>query len=230
MKNSILSLLFCLLFNVNSYALNNTNVDYKISWCSAEMPFQVDNNYSELKTILARRSTVILPDKILVNACQPGNSNIWWFDAMSFQNFSLTKLQEHISNGGVFIVEDAGEGRLRGDISKLNNYSIGLTWENPAKNGMFYRSFYLLQTLDGCPTDNTRVLMLRKKINAQAPVGLLIKAHFLSSGEDCFKDNQDYKIRSFVNIMFAFMTTDYKEDQKELPEILNRIRNLGLEP
>jgi len=30
--------------------------------------------------------------------------------------------------------------------------------------------------------------------------------------------------------MYALLTTDYKEDQMQLPEILNRVRNLGLEP
>jgi hypothetical protein len=72
--------------------------------------------------------------------------------------------------------------------------------------------------------------MLKKKLNAQAPYALVTSAHFLSVGEDCFKNNEDYRIRSFVNMMYSFLTTDYKEDQMQLPEILSRIRNLGLEP
>jgi hypothetical protein len=42
--------------------------------------------------------------------------------------------------------------------------------------------------------------------------------------------NVDKKERSFVNLMYALLTTDYKEDQMQLPEILGRIRSLGLEP
>ena len=48
----------------------------------------------------------------------------------------------------------------------------------------------------------------------------------LSDSVGCRK----YKQISFINIMYSFLTTDYKEDQIQLPEILNRIRNLGLEP
>ncbi len=218
-------ILFLLLVSLRWHDRIYAQENYKTAWCATPISKQVEQNYYEMKQILERRTTLKLPEILSENACEPGKSNIWWFEGSAFANFNIEFLKKHISNGGVFIVE--GYDKEKESINELNNYSIGLEWENPSKNGMFYRSFYLLQTLDGCIEDKTRVLMHTKKINAKAPVGLLLSSHFLSSGEDCFKDNQDYRIRSFVNIIFSFMTTDYKEDQVHLPEILNRIRNLG---
>ncbi|MES2615152.1 MAG: hypothetical protein V4591_07045 [Bdellovibrionota bacterium] len=215
--------LLSLIYSLSSYA----HVGFRISWCSAQVPDKLAENYFALKSVVERRTTLVFPKNILLNACQPGKADIWWFDFASFYSFNLTDIQTHILNGGVFIVE----GDMKDNINLLNNETIGLTLVTPEKNGMFYRSFYLLQSLDGCSPDTSKVLMLRKKANAQAPVGLFTKTNFLSSGRiDCFQDNMDYKIRSFINIMFAFMTTDYKEDQSDLPEILDRIKKLGLEP
>lgn len=219
--------LYCTLCAQYTYA-DRINVSYKIAWCSAQIPAAVEQNYHEMRVVLARRSTLILPENLLANSCSLGQADIWWFEGQDFKKFPLKKLEQHIANGGAFVVEGA-ENNLQ-DMESLNNYSVGVEWEEPAKNGLFYRSFYLLQSLDGCAADKTKVLMLKKKINAKAPLGVLTKAHFLSDGNDCFSGNLDYKTRSFINIMFAFMTTDYKEDQRELPEILNRVRNLGLEP
>lgn len=212
----------CLFYNTYSFAY------YKISWCSSTKNPQIEQNYNEYKNILKRRTTLILPNEMQFGECEVGKSEIWWFDANSFPK--INKLKEHIANGGIFIAE--GNNIEEFKLNELNDYNVGLKWELPEKNGMFYRSFYLLQSLSGCPTEQAKVLMLRKKVNAKAPVGLLINTHFLSpsGGEDCFKGNQDYKTRSFINILLSFMTTDYKEDQRELPEILSRIRNLGLEP
>lgn len=216
-------------FSNNRYLNSNAaqeNTPFRIAWCGKEIPEFTKHKFQELRETLMRRGTIIFPKNLKENACTPGEAEIWWTDHPSELN--AKNLQGHLSNGGIFILE--GSSATPQHLLELNDQSVGIEWETPKKRGMFYRSFYLLQSLDGCLTESTRTLMLKKKINAQAPYGLVTSARFLSQGEDCFKQNNDYKIRSFVNIMYSFLTTDYKEDQLQLPEILNRIRNLGLEP
>jgi hypothetical protein len=205
---------------------NQENTPFRIAWCGKEIPEYTEKKYNELRNTLMRRGTIIFPKKLKVNSCSPGEAEIWWTDNPS--ELSTKNLHGHISNGGIFILE--GNKEIPQNLLELSDQSVGMEWETPKKRGMFYRSFYLLQSLDGCLTESTKTLMLKKKINAQAPYGLVTNARFLSSGDDCFKNNNDYKLRSFINIMYSFLTTDYKEDQLQLPEILNRIRNLGLEP
>ncbi|KAB8033767.1 hypothetical protein [Fluviispira multicolorata] len=202
------------------------NIPFKIAWCAKDIPKNVEENYAKFRNVLIRRGTINLPKNLKADSCKSGEAEIWWTDNLSI--LSRKSLIEHISNGGIFIIE--GAKSFPPMLSELTDLGTGIDWESPPKRGMFYRSFYLLQTLNGCLNDSTKVLMLKKKINAQAPFALITDARFFSSGEDCFKNNSDYKIRSFINIMYSFLTTDYKEDQLQLPEILNRIRNLGLEP
>ncbi len=206
--------------------VDQENTPFRISWCGKEISEYTEKKYNEFRNTLLRRGTIVFPKKLKVNSCTPGEAEIWWTDNPA--DLNSKNLQGHISNGGIFILE--GNKEIPQNLHELNDQRIGMEWEVPKKRGMFYRSFYLLQSLDGCITESTKTLMLKKKINAQAPYGLVTNARFLSPGEDCFKKNNDYKLRSFVNIMYSFLTTDYKEDQLQLPEILNRIRNLGLEP
>lgn len=212
--------------NSESNINENSNIPFRIAWCSKNIPAHTLEKYNELRNILKQRSTINLPKKLMENACSPGEAEIWWSDNPS--EILPSNLEGHISNGGIIIVE--GNNNLSKSLKELNEQSIGMEWESPQKRGMFYRSFYLLQSIDGCPIESTKVLMLRKKSNSKAPYGLVTSARFLSQGKDCFQSNYDLKIRSFINIIFSFLTTDYKEDQIQLPEILNRIRNLGLEP
>lgn len=220
---------FCLVLSIH-WCIHAFNVDsgYKISWCGAEISNQTEGSYEDFRTSIQSRSTLIMPKNLTQNSCEVGKSQIWWFDDISFRQVNISKLLRHVVNGGVFIVEGAKDEFEK--LEAMNNESNGLIWESPSKSGMFYRSFYLLQTLDGCHPDSSRVYMIKKKINAQAPIGIILKTHFLTQENDCLSDNYDYKVRSLMNILFAFMTTDYKEDQRDLPEILNRIRNLELEP
>ena len=202
------------------------NIPFRIGWCNKNIPEQVEKNYTQFKNTIMKRGTIVFPKNLIANGCVPGEAEIWWTN--DFRDLNIKNLHNHISNGGIFILE--GTKEIPTSFFELNDQSIGIEWESPKKRGMFYRSFYLLNSLDGCLNDSSKTLMLKKKINAQAPYGLITSAHFFSSGDDCFKNNLDYRLRSFINIMYSFLTTDYKEDQIQLPEILNRIRNLGLEP
>jgi hypothetical protein len=213
------------IFSLQEYENNST----KISWCSKDIDNQIYTKYKDIQKILLRRTTIKIPENILIDKCNIGESHIWWFNENSIHNFSYKKLNEHITNGGVFIIEGSNFKNLP-DLDDMSNDAIGLKWESISKNSMFYRSFYLLKTIDGCAEDSSKVLLLRKKENAKTPIGIVTSANFLSNKIDCFSQNYDYKNRSIINIFFSILTSDYKEDQRELPEILNRIRKLGLEP
>jgi hypothetical protein len=203
-------------------------VPYRIAWCDLEPRAIIEERYKELRETLANRGTIDLPEKIVMGGCQPGKAEIWWTDSPSA--LSPKAIAEHVSGGGIFILEGTSAQEMPPSVAKLADPSVGLVLESPTKRGTLYRSFYLLRTFDGCVNDGTLLLTLRKKVNAHSPVGIITSARFLAKGNDCFVADEDYRLRSFVNMMYSFLSTDYKEDQLHLPEILTRVRNLGLEP
>ena len=139
-------------------------------------------------------------------------------------------LVEHLTLGGAFVLEGQIGEAPPSAYAGLETPSVGLRWERQQRRGLLYRSFYLLASFDACPTEATWLLSLRKRAGAHAPAGLVTRTRFLSEGEDCHGADTDMRERAFINLMYAFLTTDYKEDQLQLPEILSRVRNLGLEP
>lgn len=208
--------------------VNVETVPFRIMWCKPSASPKINSRYAELRELLARRGTIRLSNSLLVGACKPGSAEFWWTN--DFNSLSIEDVRVHISGGGFLLVEGYQQGEVPTAFKSLENVSVGLKWENPPKRGMFYRSFYLLHTFDGCPADRTQVLQLRKKVNASTPTALFTSARFLEQGDDCFSGNEDYRLRSFVNLFYAVLTTDYKEDHMRLPELLDRVRNLGLEP
>lgn len=201
-------------------------IPFRVAWCDAEVPPDVSTRYKHLRDLLAGRGTIEMPQELVGGGCRPGAADLWWTDSPSGLDKRLSS--EHISAGGAFVLE--GAESVPEALARLAEPSIGLTWETPQKRGLLYRSFYLLSSFDGCVQDSTRVLSLRKKINAHSPVGITTAARMLTGGRDCFAGNDDLRARSFVNLMYSLLASDYKEDQLQLPEILNRVRNLGLEP
>lgn len=208
------------------------SVPFRIAWCSNQNKAEISAGYKIFRETLANRGTIHLSENIQFGSCVPGGAEIWWTD--SVDDLDPYFLKSHVQAGGVFVVEGSGTSDRRFKIPKelrrLEEPSVGLRWEQPEKRGLLYRSFYLLQTFDGCTHDGTLMLTLRKKQTAKSPVGLVSSASFLRRQNDCFKADTDYRARSFVNLMYALLTTDYKEDQLQLPELLRRVRNLGLEP
>lgn len=219
---------FCLWLNPTRPAAAQELVSsvYRIAWCGETVSPALQQRYTALRNVLMARGTIQLPPELLPHACKPSAAEIWWTN--DFKTLALNDLKDHMASGGVFILE--GTSRFPEELLQLNDSTIGRMWESPAKRGMFYRSFYLLSAFDGCASETTQVLMLRKKANAQSPFGVVTSASFLGQKPDCFSENMDYRVRSFVNLVYALFTTDYKEDQMQLPEILNRVRSLGLEP
>jgi hypothetical protein len=195
------------------------------------VPEPVKSRYKQLQALLAGRGTIDLPTELTPGACRLGASEIWW--TSSLEALQAAPVTQHVRSGGIVIAEGITLKQTPEWMLNTADPSIGLVWENPKRRGLLYRSFYLLPSFDGCSPERTLMLTLRKKVNAQSPMGIVTPARFLthsSEGSDCFVSDDDYRSRSFINLMYALLTTDYKEDQMQLPEILNRVRNLGLEP
>lgn len=210
---------------------SSMNHPFRVAWCDAVIPEAVVKRYAYLQKLLANRGTIEMPLQLKPGACQVGAAEIWW--TSSLDALQAAPVAQHVRSGGVIIAEGIALKEIPDWMVASADSSIGLVWETPKRRGMLYRSFYLLSSFDGCTPEKTLMLTLRKKINAQAPMALVTPVRFLtyeSEGADCFITDDDYRTRSFVNMMYALLTTDYKEDQMQLPEILNRVRNLGLEP
>lgn len=204
---------------------------FRIAWCDATIPELVNQRYAQLQGLLAGRGTIDLPKQMTAGACRVGAAEIWW--TSSLDALTSAQVTQHIRSGGVIIAEGISLKEPPEWMIASADPSIGLVWESPKRRGLLYRSFYLLSSFDGCTPERTLVLTLRKKVNALAPMAIVTPARFLtntSEGADCFIGDDNYRSRSFVNMMYALLTTDYKEDQMQLPEILNRVRSLGLEP
>jgi hypothetical protein len=204
---------------------------FRIGWCDSVVPEPVKSRYRMLQTLLANRGTINLPRELTAGGCRLGASEIWW--TSSLEALQSAPVTQHIRSGGLVVAEGISLRQTPEWMLLSSDPSIGLTWESPKKRGLLYRSFYLLSSFDSCTPERTLLLTLRKKVNAQAPMGIVTPVRFLtitSEGTDCFVGDDDYRSRSFVNLMYSLLTTDYKEDQMQLPEILNRVRNLGLEP
>lgn len=208
------------------------SVPFRIAWCSDRNRDKVTEGFKKFRDLLERRGTIHLQPDLVFGSCVPGNAEIWWTDSVTDLDPDFLKF--HVQSGGVFIVESykkgTQEGALLPELARLEELPVGLRWEQPEKRGMLYRSFYLLQTFDGCAPDETLMLTLRKKQTAKSPVGVLTSASFFGMEKDCFGSDDDYRGRSFINLMYTLLTMDYKEDQLQLPELLRRVRNLGLEP
>ncbi len=239
-KLSILGLLFLLspVLEMRAHAQNGgvrlasvanvENIPFRVMWCDSSVPPRVIARYAELRELLMRRGTIRLPKSILGGPCRPGGAEFWWTNDLS--KMDLDAAVHHIAAGGFVLVEGFSGREIPPVWRGLENLAVGLAWEAPQRRGMLYRSFYLLHSFDGCSDDKTMALLLRKRVNASSPSAVLTSARFLSEGVDCFGSNEDYRSRSFVNLFYAVLTTDYKEDHMRLPELLDRVRNLGLEP
>lgn len=204
---------------------------FRIGWCDAVVPEPVQQRYRKLQTLLASRGTINLPKELTAGGCRLGASEIWW--SSSLESLQSAPVNQHIRSGGLVVAEGITLRQTPEWMLLSSDPSIGLIWESPKKRGLLYRSFYLLSSFDSCTPERTLLLTLRKKVNALAPMAIVTPVRFLtitSEGTDCFVGDDDYRSRSFVNLMYSLLTTDYKEDQMQLPEILNRVRNLGLEP
>jgi hypothetical protein len=218
----------------NTPAGTPLGIPFRIAWCDANIPAEVAVNYTRLRDLLASRGTIEMPATLIAGGCRPGAAEIWW--ASDAASLPFPALIEHVTLGGGFVLEGvSAEGPTR-SLAALETPSIGLRWERLNRRGLLYRSFYLLTTFDGCEPESTWALSLRKRVGALSPVGLATRARFLTNGSpmgsdgNCRVGDEEARERSFINMMYALLTTDYKEDQLQLPEILSRVRNLGLEP
>lgn len=213
----------------NNSDASHQRIPFRVGWCAPRIPQPVLDRYEQMRDMLARTGTIRLPETLTPDGCRAGAAEIWWTHDSDL--LSARELAQHISGSGVLVLEGLrSQESLPQVVAELARPALGLEWERAPRRGMLYRSFYLLSSFDGCADDKTLLLRVRKKLNAQVPLVIATGARFLSAGEDCFGGAQEKRRRSFVNLMYTILVTDYKEDQLHLPEILGRIRNLGLEP
>lgn len=201
---------------------------FQIAWCDQKLTEADKERYAFLRDTVANRGTIEMPESLMEGGCIPGKAQVWW--ATSAAALRPTDVQEHVSTGGFFLIEGQNSSKFPENLQTVEASPMGLLWQPIDLKGMLVRSFYLIPNFDGCPVDGTKILMFQKKSNAKSLAGLVTSAQFMGTQSDCFGGNDDYRIRSFVNLMYSVLTTDYKEDQLKLPEILKRVRNLGLEP
>jgi len=205
----------------------NANIPFRISICQKNRDPQIVENYKKYVKIMNDRTSIILPTEPLFGACEVGKSEIWW--TSSWENLDMKQLQIHIRNMGFVVIEGQKNKEIPLFLQQLEIQEPKIVWENINSRHLIQRSFYLLPQFDNCPQSMSKTLSLLQP-QAHIPLILWTSNSYFWRKPDCWEGNQDYRTRSFVNSIYAILNFDYKEDQMQLPELMEKIINLGLEP
>lgn len=205
----------------------NANIPFRISICQKNKDIQIVQNYKKLVKIMNDRTSILLPAEPLFGACEVGKSEIWW--TSSWEDLDMNQLQIHIRNMGFVVIEGQKSKEIPSALKQLEIQEPKIVWENINSRHLIQRTFYLLPQFDNCPQSMSKTLSLLQP-QAHLPLVLWTSNSYFGKNSDCWGMNQDYRIRSFVNTIYAILNFDYKEDQLQLPELMEKMMNLGLEP
>ncbi len=129
-----------------------------------------------------------------------------------------------LKRGGFMVIMQGVEDTVLNSVFS----SIGAKVESVDLNSELMRSYYLLTTLPVCSgvQRDWKVVLFDERISAVVIpydyLGTILS--YLNTGRVCNGINGKNLTRSFINIMLVSLTTDYKNDQTHLPEILKRLR------
>ena len=135
------------------------------------------------------------------------------------------KLVSWFKRGGFMVIEQA----VPLDQIQTAFLSIkGSRVESVDLNNELMKSFFLLTVLPTCISENQqwKVAIFDDRVASVIIPYNYIKSllEYLNHGKLCSGITGKNFIRSFINIMMVSLTTDYKNDQTHLPEILKRLR------
>ena len=136
-------------------------------------------------------------------------------------------LQTWLKRGGFLVIEGSLDEALLQNLTRrfqLNHDVDG--WRAIPPDHEMMRSFHLLDALPVCDGHVFRGFHFDGRLAV-----LVIPYHFLDSVADNGKKPScvaslsfEHAVRVYINILMVALTTDYKNDQVHLPEILKRLR------
>ncbi len=187
-------------------------------------------NISELSSLLSERTSINdLSDQEIKSSQfnQLIEEPMIWVEDIKLI-LSNNKLKPETSwwlkRGGFMVIMQGVEDTVLNSVFS----SIGAKVESVDLNSELMRSYYLLTTLPTCSSvrGDWKVVLFDERISAVIIpydyLGTLLS--YLKTGQVCSGINGKNLTRSFINIMLVSLTTDYKNDQTHLPEILKRLR------
>ena len=185
---------------------------------------------SELSTLLSDRTSI---NDLVDSELKSSDFNnfksepmIWVEDVNLISNKSNLKPEVSwwIKRGGFMVItENLSQSQLTTLFSE-----IGASVESVDLNSELMKSYYLLSTLPQCSSTKGewKVVMFDERISVVViPYNYIdTLLSYMKTGSVCEGMSGKNLTRSFINIMLVSLTTDYKNDQTHLPEILKRLR------
>ena len=153
---------------------------------------------------------------------------VWVEDISLITSSNNRKLKPQVEwwlKRGGFMVIMQNVGHL--ELSSLFS-SIHAKVESVDLNSELMKSYYLLSVLPQCTftKGEWKTVMFDERIAVVVIpydyIGTLLS--YMKDGNLCTGMSAKNLVRSFINIMLVSLTTDYKNDQTHLPEILKRLR------
>lgn len=127
-----------------------------------------------------------------------------------------------IQRGGFLIIENHKNGAFK---AKIKEAIPAGEWKPIPPDHELMRSFHLLSSLPQCNDVGWEGFHFDQRIAVLTIPGNFLENFLSPRGPGCFSSvPQEQSLKIFINIMMVVLTTDYKNDQIHLPEILKRLR------
>jgi hypothetical protein len=187
-------------------------------------------SFVNLSKVLEGRTTISLSNKAQIF---PGLSdkvfvNPWiWYLSSKLEKNKASEIIPWIKRGGFLVVESDPDNFI-----SPQEFFKDLAWVGkPAKIGGIHqdhelmKSFYLLKTLPTCNSKPWYSLSFDKRLAVVViPFSLLARVKDSGASSKCYENHDlEFLQRTFVNLAMVALTTDYKNDQVHVNEILKRI-------
>lgn len=204
-------------FSIDMPVISNNLVTQDISALSNELSSKTSVNDLEKKDLRSSNYEDFLDQPMI------------WVEDISLILDSNRRIKPRLvswfKRGGFMVIE---QGLALDQIQTAFLSVKGLKVESVDLNSELMKSFYLLSVLPTCTSVNQqwKVAIFDDRIAAVIIPYNYVKTllEYLNHGKLCSGITGKNFIRSFVNIMMVSLTTDYKNDQTHLPEILKRLR------
>lgn len=135
---------------------------------------------------------------------------------------AIADLLAWIQRGGFLIIENH---RGNGFKARIKEAIPAGDWKPIPPDHELMRSFHLLSSLPQCNDTGWEGFHFDQRIAVLTVPGNFLENFLTPANSGCFASvPQEQSLKIFINIMMVVLTTDYKNDQIHLPEILKRLR------
>ena len=134
-----------------------------------------------------------------------------------------SKLTRWIKQGGFLVLENTGSLISLPPILEGLNHEETAYWKKIPVDHELFKSFYLLNSFPSCPKQDWYILEYDNRLVSISIPYSLISSLQGNQKSSCHLQNE-MLLRSLVNITMVALTTNYKNEQIHIDEILKRLQ------